>query len=55
VGDVGRAARGREAQQGQSGQQAGTEAARVEAYRALSAIVSWLQVPLDDPSWRPGR
>jgi len=34
---------------------AGTEAARVEAYRALSAIVSWLQVPLDDPSWRPGR
>jgi hypothetical protein len=34
---------------------AGTAAARVEAYRALSAIVSWLQVPLDDPSWRPGR
>ena len=34
---------------------AGTEAACVEAYRALSAIVSWLQVPLDDPSWRPGR
>ena len=33
---------------------AGTEAARVEAYRALSAIVSWLQVPLDGPSWRPG-
>jgi hypothetical protein len=33
---------------------AGTEAARVDAYRALSAIVSWLQVPLDDPSWRPG-
>jgi hypothetical protein len=33
---------------------AGTDAARVEAYRALAAIVSWLQVPLDDRSWRPG-
>ncbi|HWC01925.1 MAG TPA: DUF6027 family protein [Methylomirabilota bacterium] len=33
---------------------AGTDAARVEAYRALAAIVSWLRVPLDDPSWRPG-
>lgn len=33
---------------------AGTDAARVEAYRALAAIVSWLQVPLEDPSWRPG-
>jgi hypothetical protein len=34
---------------------AGTDAARVEAYRALAAIVSWLRVPLDDPTWRPGR
>ena len=25
---------------------AGTDAARLEAYRALAAIVSWLQVPL---------
>ena len=33
---------------------AGSDAARVQAYRALSAIVSWLRVPLDDPSWRPG-
>ena len=33
---------------------AGTDAARVEAYRALAGIVSWLRVPLDDPSWRPG-
>jgi uncharacterized protein DUF6027 len=33
----------------------GTDAARVQAYRALSAIVSWLRVPLDDPNWRPGR
>jgi hypothetical protein len=34
---------------------AGGDAARVQAYRALSAIVSWLRVPLDDPTWRPGR
>lgn len=32
---------------------AGTDAARLDAYRALAAIVSWLGVPLDDPSWRP--
>lgn len=30
----------------------GTDTARLEAYRALKAIVSWLQVPLDDPSWQ---
>lgn len=34
---------------------ADTDSARVEAYRALAAIVSWLRVPLDDPNWRPGR
>ncbi len=33
---------------------AGTDAARVDAYRALAGIVSWLRMPLDDPSWRPG-
>jgi hypothetical protein len=32
----------------------GTDAARLDAYRALSAIVSWLRVPLEDSSWRPG-
>jgi hypothetical protein len=32
----------------------GTDADRVDAYRALAAIVSWLAVPLEDPSWRPG-
>ena len=32
----------------------GTDAARLEAYQALKAIVSWLAVPLDDPAWRPG-
>jgi hypothetical protein len=37
-----------------SAEAAGTDAARIEAYHALSAIVSWLRVPLDDPSWRPG-
>jgi Family of unknown function (DUF6027) len=30
----------------------GTDDARLEAYRALKAIVSWLKVPLDDPDWR---
>lgn len=29
---------------------AGTDAARLDAYRALGAIVSWLKVPLEDPS-----
>ena len=32
----------------------GTDAARLDAYRALAAIVSWLKVPLEDPGWRPG-
>ena len=31
-----------------------TVEARLEAYGSLSAIVSWLKVPLDDPEWRPG-
>jgi uncharacterized protein DUF6027 len=34
---------------------ADSDAARLEAYRALKAIVSWLLVPLDDPKWRPGK
>jgi hypothetical protein len=34
---------------------ADSDAARLEAYRALKAIVSWLLVPLDDPEWRPGK
>ena len=33
---------------------AGSDAARLDAYRALKAIVSWLVVPLDDPNWRTG-
>jgi hypothetical protein len=33
---------------------ADTDAARLEAYRALKSIVSWLLVPLEDPAWRPG-
>jgi hypothetical protein len=33
---------------------AGTDEARLKAYGALKAIVSWLQVPLDDPRWRQG-
>ena len=38
-----------------SAEATGTDAARVQAYHALSAIVSWLRVPLDDPNWRSGR
>jgi Family of unknown function (DUF6027) len=33
---------------------AGTDEARLKAYGALKAVVSWLQVPLNDPEWRPG-
>ena len=32
-----------------------TDQARLDAYRELSQIISWLQVPLTDPKWRPGR
>jgi hypothetical protein len=32
----------------------GSDEARLRAYAALGAIVSWLQVPLDDPGWQPG-
>ncbi len=32
----------------------GTDGERLEAYRKLSQIVSWLNVPLADPEWRPG-
>jgi hypothetical protein len=31
-----------------------TDAARLNAYRALQAIMAWLIVPLDDPNWRTG-
>ena len=27
---------------------------RLAAYRKLSGIISWLNVPLTDPEWRPG-
>ncbi len=39
----------------QKAESAGTDQARLEAYRSLKAIVSWLKVPLDDPDWRPAR
>ena len=31
----------------------GTDTARLDAYRALAAVVSWLKVPLEDSRWRP--
>jgi hypothetical protein len=39
----------------QKAEAAGTDEARLEAYGALKAIISWLKVPLDDPDWRRGR
>jgi hypothetical protein len=32
---------------------AGTDAARLEAYESLRGLISWLRVPLDDPSVYP--
>ncbi|MDP6823046.1 MAG: DUF6027 family protein [Dehalococcoidia bacterium] len=31
-----------------------TDESRLEAYGSLSAVVSWLNIPLTDPDWRPG-
>jgi hypothetical protein len=38
----------------QAAESTGTDDARLNAYRSLAAIVSWLNVPLADPDWRPG-
>jgi hypothetical protein len=38
----------------QQAEDASTDAARLDAYRALKAIMSWLIVPLDDPNWCTG-
>ena len=29
--------------------------AKLQAYEKLTQIISWLNVPLADPNWRPGR
>jgi len=34
---------------------AGTDEARLASYHKLRRIVSWLNVPLTDPKWKPGR
>lgn len=39
----------------QKAEAAGTDEARLKAYGALKAIISWLKVPLDDPDWRRRR
>ena len=31
-----------------------TDAARLEAYQSLAGVISWLNIPLTDPDWRPG-
>ena len=38
----------------QQAEAAASDAARLDAYRSLKAILSWLIVPLDDPNWRTG-
>ena len=31
-----------------------TDTARLEAYQSLTGVISWLNIPLTDPDWRPG-
>ncbi|HIF11909.1 MAG TPA: hypothetical protein EYQ82_02605 [Dehalococcoidia bacterium] len=31
-----------------------TDNARLEAYQSLTGVISWLNIPLTDPDWRPG-
>src|SRR3989442_10228621 len=38
----------------QKAELAGTDEARLKAFRALKAIISWLNVPLEDPNRRRG-
>ena len=38
----------------QKAEEAATDAARLEAYRSLTGGISWLNIPLTDPDWRPG-
>ncbi len=38
----------------QKAEEAATDAARLEAYRSLTGVISWLNIPLTDPDWRPG-
>ena len=33
----------------------GDAEAKLQAYEKLAQIISWLNVPLTDPDWRPGR
>ena len=35
-------------------EQVGSDEERLAAYQKLSQVVSWLNVPLRDPKWRPG-
>ena len=37
----------------QAAESADTDEARLQAYKSLKAIVSWLKVPLENPDWRP--
>jgi len=38
----------------QKAELAGTDEARLKAFRALKAIISWLKIPLEDPNSRRG-
>jgi hypothetical protein len=38
----------------QKAEEAATDAARLEAYQSLTGVISWLNIPLTDSSWRPG-
>lgn len=38
----------------QKAEEEATDAARLEAYQSLTGVISWLNIPLTDPNWRPG-
>jgi hypothetical protein len=37
----------------QAAESVDADEARLQAYKSLKAIVSWLKVPLENPDWRP--
>ena len=38
----------------QKAEEEATDTARLEAYQSLTGVISWLNIPLTDPDWRPG-
>ncbi len=38
----------------QKAEESDSDDARLEAYQSLKGVISWLNIPLTDPDWRPG-